>query len=111
MAPRDLATIAAWRDRTAGRILDAGSGPGHWSDVLSAGGPRGVVGIDASPRFALSARQRFPHVGFVVGDLGALPVASGSVGGILAWFSIIHTPPAVVPSILGEFARVLVPGR
>jgi SAM-dependent methyltransferase len=111
MASHDRATIASWRDGISGRILDAGSGPGHWSDVLSACGRRDVVGIDASARFAASARQRFPHVGFLVGDLAALPIATGSVGGILAWFSIIHTAPTGVPGILREFARVLIPGR
>jgi SAM-dependent methyltransferase len=111
MAAQDRATIESWRDGIADRILDAGSGPGHWSDVLSVGGRRDVVGVDASARFAASARQRFPHVDFLVADLAALPIASGSVGGILAWFSIIHTAPASVPTILREFARVLIPGR
>lgn len=110
MAPQDRATIDSWCGGTAGRILDAGSGPGHWSDVLSDGGRRDVVGIDASVRFVAAARGRFPHVGLLVGDLAALPIATESVGGILAWFSIIHTPPAGVPKILREFARVLVPG-
>lgn len=111
MAAQDVDTIVSWRDRIAGRILDAGCGPGHWSDLLSAGRRRDVVGVDASDRFASAARQRFPHVPFLVGDLGALPIATSSVGGILAWFSIIHTPPAGVPAVLREFARVLVPGQ
>jgi SAM-dependent methyltransferase len=110
MASRDRETICSWRDGVTGRILDAGSGPGHWSDVLSMGGRRHVIGMDASPRFAASARERFPHVGFVVGDLRALPLATESVGGILAWFSIIHTAPTGLPAIVDELARVLVPG-
>jgi SAM-dependent methyltransferase len=111
MASTDRATIQRWRDSIAGRILDAGCGPGHWSDVLSDGGGRQVVGVDASARFIASAQQRFPHVGLLLGDLAALPIATGSVGGILSWFSIIHTAPTEVPAILREFARVLTPGR
>lgn len=110
MAPQDRATITSWRDATAGRLLDAGCGPGHWTDVLSAAGRRDVLGVDASAGLVRSGRQRFPHVDLVVGDLAALPVATGSVGGVLAWFTIIHTPPAGVPAILGELARVLAPG-
>lgn len=110
MVPRDRSTIESWRDATPGRLLDAGSGPGHWTDVLSDDGRRHVLGVDASARFVATARQRFPYVDLVVGDLGALPVATSSVGGVLGWFTIIHTPPAGVPAILGEFARVLVPG-
>ncbi len=40
----------------------------------------------------------------------ALPFEDGSFGGILAWYSLIHTPPADVPAVLAEFARVLRPG-
>ncbi|MGJ9412300.1 methyltransferase domain-containing protein [Aeromicrobium sp. CF4.19] len=75
MAPQDLATIESWRDATAGRILDAGCGPGHWTDVLSANGQRNVVGVDASARFVSSARERFPHVSLLVADLVALPIS------------------------------------
>ncbi|ROR91959.1 class I SAM-dependent methyltransferase [Nocardioides aurantiacus] len=110
MAPQDRSTIATWRDATTGRLLDAGSGPGHWTDVLSDGGRREVLGVDGTPRFAASARQRFPHLHLAVADLAALPVATASVGGVLAWFSVIHTPPASVPATLSELARVLAPG-
>jgi SAM-dependent methyltransferase len=111
MAPPDRATIGSWAAGLDGPVLDAGCGPGHWSDVLRDGGRRTVVGVDLSARFVATAHQRFPHVGFVVGDLAALPIASGSVGGILAWFSIIHIAPRGVSDVLREFARVLVPGR
>lgn len=40
----------------------------------------------------------------------ALPVADASLGGILAWYSLIHTPPAELPAALVEFARAVAPG-
>ncbi|MFT3873669.1 MAG: class I SAM-dependent methyltransferase [Nocardioides sp.] len=110
MADRDRVTIEQWRDTLAGRLLDAGCGPGHWTDVLSKSGRRDVVGIDASSRFLESARHRFPGNQFVMGDLAALPIRSRSVDGILAWYSIIHTPKEDLPQILREFARALAPG-
>jgi len=39
-----------------------------------------------------------------------LPVAHGSVGGICAWYSIIHVPDSHLAGVFGEFHRVLVPG-
>ncbi len=99
MASQDRATIESWRDGVAGRVLDAGSGPGHWSDVLSDGRRRDVVGIDASARFAASARQRFPHVGVLVGDLAALPITTGRrQGDLIATLSprtqrVLSRPP------------------
>ena len=110
LADRDRETIITWRDATTGRLLDAGCGPGHWSEELAQGGVRDVVGLDASAQLVAAARERFPGIGFSQADLAAIPLEDGSVGGVLAWYSIIHTPPGDLPAILEEFARVLTPG-
>ncbi|GGU15377.1 class I SAM-dependent methyltransferase [Nocardioides albus] len=110
LAEQDRKTITTWRDTTTGRLLDAGCGPGHWSEELVSSGVRDVVGLDASTEFVTAARERFPSVAFQQADLAAIPLENRSVGGILAWYSIIHTPPADLPKILSEFSRVLEPG-
>ncbi|TQL68785.1 methyltransferase family protein [Nocardioides albertanoniae] len=107
-ADRDL--IAGWRAKVSGRILDAGCGPGQWSRFLAETGTGEVVGVDASSGFLSSARARHRDLALARADLAALPLADSSVGGVLAWYSIIHTPPAGLPSILSELARVLTPG-
>lgn len=33
-----------------------------------------------------------------------------SLGGVISWWSIVHTPPAVLPVVFTEFERVLAPG-
>jgi ubiquinone/menaquinone biosynthesis C-methylase UbiE len=109
MDARDAAVIAAWRDATPGRLLDAGCGPGHWTEFLGRGG-RDARGVDLSVEFIATARSRHPGIAFEVGTFRDLPFDSGSFGGILAWYSLIHTPPADVPGVLAEFARVLAPG-
>lgn len=40
----------------------------------------------------------------------ALDLADGVLGGIVAWYSIIHTPPQRLPVTFAEFGRVLSPG-
>ncbi len=109
MDPRDRARIEDWRDSTGGALLDAGCGPGHWTEVLSRGG-RAAGGIDLSEAFIASAQSRHPDLQFEVASFRALPFEDGSFGGILAWYSLIHTPPADLPAVFAEFARVLRPG-
>ena len=113
MDAADRAAVAAWRDATTGTLLDAGSGPGMWTRFLGAGGdgrPRHAWGLDITEAFVASARTRFPEIAFEVGSFRKIPVEDASLGGILAWYSLIHTPPAEVPAVLAEFARVLQPG-
>ena len=109
MAAPDCEAITTWARGVNGPIVDAGCGPGHWSDHLSRIGVE-VFGVDMVEAFIASAKNRFPHVRFEVGELDPLPVAPASVGGILAWYSLIHAEPEHVPRILAGFATALRPG-
>lgn len=116
-ADRDL--IEAWRDQSTGRMLDAGCGPGLWTEFLHDGhrddgirddAHRDVVGVDIASQFLVAARSRSPHLVFEQASLRELPFEDASFGGTLAWYSLIHTPPAELPLLLAELARVLEPG-
>ncbi len=109
MAAEDRRVIAEWAASISGRVLDAGSGPGHWTAFLRDYGVE-AEGIDLVPEFVECAAARFPDLLFRVGDLGSLPMGGGSLDGILSWYSIIHAEPGHVPAILREFARCLRPG-
>lgn len=109
LAARDREGIGGWADATAGRILDAGCGPGLWTAFLHDAG-RDVLGIDLSERFIAHARAQHPELEFVRGSFAEIPAPDASLGGVLAWYSLIHTPPEQLPPILAEFSRVLVPG-
>ncbi|WP_309128984.1 class I SAM-dependent methyltransferase [Microbacterium sp.] len=109
LAAQDREEIGAWADAAAGRMLDAGCGPGLWTRFLHDRG-HDVLGVDLSQRFVAHARTQHSHLEFVHGSFAELPLPDGSLGGILAWYSLIHTPPDDVPSVLAEFARVLAPG-
>lgn len=104
MAAPDRDLIARWADAIEGPAVDAGCGPGHWTKFIA---DRGVAiqGIDMVPQFIDGAIRRFPDVGFRIGELTSLPIEDGSLGGLLAWYSVIHTEPEGVPAILREFAR------
>ena len=107
--PSDRQLIASWAAQVTGSLLDAGCGPGHWTAYLAEQG-NDARGIDQVPEFIEHARRTHPSVGFELGSIDRLPDATGSVGGILAWYSLIHHEPATVRATLQEFARVLRPG-
>lgn len=102
----DRLLITDWARSCTGRIVDAGCGPGHWTDHLHRLGID-AVGVDLTPAFLQHARQAYPDITFQQGDLDELDFPSGSVGGVLAWFSVIHRPPESMATALGEFRRVL----
>ena len=92
MSPQDVALISEWGRMVNGPVLDAGSGPGHWTDLLRTLKCE-VVGLDMVPEFIEIAKNRFPSTNFVLGDLSNLPLKASSLGGILAWYSLIHLRP------------------
>lgn len=108
-APADLHLISRFARVTDGPLLDAGCGPGHWTEHLRTGG-RTVLGLDASPGMLAEARERFPGATFQQGTLDQLPVGSAELGGVLAWYSLIHLRPERLEAGLNECARVLRPG-
>jgi SAM-dependent methyltransferase len=69
-----------------------------------------AFGVDLSPKMIEIARRTHPHLRFDVGSMTALDLADGELGGIVAWWSIFHTPPDVLPVVFSEFHRTLAPG-
>lgn len=98
--------VAAGRNRA---VLDAGCGTGRLVPFLRQAGLE-PVGVDASAGMVATARAANPQEAFAVSDLSGLPFADESFGGVLAWYSLIHTPPEALGMALAETARVLRPG-
>jgi len=92
-----------------GRIGDLGCGPGRLTPYLASLG-LDVFGMDLSPGMVSVARSAHPSLEFVVGDLRDLPLATASLAGALAWYSLIHLPPGERRTAWAELARVIRPG-
>nr|WP_223242406.1 class I SAM-dependent methyltransferase [Streptomyces sp. CBMA123] len=111
--PLDRSFVTAFADlvRATGnaRVADLGCGPGYLSAALRERGVD-VFGVDLSPELIAIARRTYPGLRFEVGSMGALEVADGALGGVVSWYSLIHTPPEQLPAYLAEFRRVLAPG-
>jgi len=91
------------------RVLDAGCGVGQVTKMLRNWGCD-AVGVDAAEKLIELARSAYPGLVFTVGDLRALPYPDASFDALVARYSIIHTAPDEVPTIVVELARVLRPG-
>jgi SAM-dependent methyltransferase len=92
-----------------GEILDLGCGPGYVTSHLGELGLR-AFGVDVSEAMVGLAREAYPGLRFEVGSMAALGLGDGSVVGVLARYSVIHTPPEDLPTVLAEIGRVLAPG-
>lgn len=105
----DLALVARWATGIDGPILDVGCGPGQWTDHLRLLGAD-AEGIDPTTEFIELARETYPESRYRIAQAEALGVADGTLGGVLAWYSLIHTAPDRIGAALTEFARCLRPG-
>jgi SAM-dependent methyltransferase len=110
--PVGRAIVAAFAEQVrtgGGPVADLGCGPGHVTAHLDSLGVS-AFGIDLSPRMVDIARRTYPDLRFEIGSFTDLHIGDGDLGGVLAWWSICHTPPDVLPSVFGEFHRTLAEG-
>lgn len=110
--PLDRAMLGGFAElaqSAVGPVADVGCGPGRVTAHLDSLG-LSVFGIDLSPEMIAAARQRYPALHFDEGSMLALDHRDGALGGIVAWYSIIHVPDEFLPRVFTEFHRVVAPG-
>jgi len=111
--PMDRAVLGVFAELVqaagSGPVADVGCGRGRITAHLRSLGCD-VFGVDLSPGMIAVARGRYPELRFGEGSMAALDLADGSLGGLVAWYSVIHTPPDLLPDVFAEFRRVLTSG-
>jgi ubiquinone/menaquinone biosynthesis C-methylase UbiE len=111
--PLDRAVLAAFAEIVlvdgGGRVADVGCGPGRVTAHLHDLG-LDIYGIDLSLQMIAVARRERPDLRFEVGSMLELDVADGAFAGLIAWYSTIHIPDELLPTVFAEFRRVLAPG-
>lgn len=105
---REILDRFAERVRPLGPVRDLGAGPGHLTRYLHDRGVE-IEGIDLSPRMVELARLQNPEIPFTQADFRSLPIESATLGGVIAFYSLIHLPRDEVVAALQEIRRVLKP--
>lgn len=105
-AAADREAVLAWAREVTGPVVDIGCGPGQWTNYLSGNGVD-IEGVDLTPDFIAAARRRYPGDRFRIGRAEDLEAEEASLGGVLSWYSLIHTEPGHIGVALTEFARCL----
>src|SRR5262249_532402 len=90
-------------------VAELGAGPAHVSGYLSGRGVS-VVALDLSPGMVEQAHRLFPTLEVMLGDMLDLPFEDASLGGAVAFYSIIHFPDGQLARAFSEIARTLVRG-
>ena len=90
------------------RLLDLGCGPGRDLVALSALG-HVLTGLDATPEFVCMARAA-SNCPVLEQSFFELDLPEAAFDGVFANASLFHVPRALLPKVLGELRRCLVPG-
>jgi SAM-dependent methyltransferase len=107
--PLDRQLLDRFAEEVIGPACDLGCGPGHVARYLHQRGVR-VMGIELSPTMVEAARKLNPGIEFEQGDMRSLAIEDGALGGMAAFYSIIHIPRPEVVAVLAEMNRALRPG-
>ncbi len=92
--------------RGRGLVAELGCGPGHVARYLQEQGVS-VVGIDLSPEMVRVATNLNAGIDFRVGDMCALDLEDATLGGVVAFYSIVHFEPADLGRVFREMRRVI----
>jgi SAM-dependent methyltransferase len=105
--PQDQAMLRDFIETTTDPIADLGCGPGQVGRFVRSHG-RTVIGVDISAEMARLASGRLD--GALVSDVRQLPFLGAALGGVVAFYSLIHLPREELGVALAEIHRVLRPG-
>lgn len=105
--PQDQAMLRDFIEAAPNPIADLGCGPGQVGRFVRSHG-RTVVGVDISPEMARLASGRLDAA--LVSDIRQLPFGGASLGGVVAFYSLIHLPREELDVALAEIYRALRPG-
>lgn len=109
--PKDQEILRRFSEEVSDKnpIWDIGCGPGQTSRYLKDMGTE-ISGMDLSEKILEQARAVHPGINFCKGNILELEFEDNSVGGIVAFYTIVHFKEQQVKTAFQEIFRVLQPG-
>jgi SAM-dependent methyltransferase len=105
--PADRRLLDTFAAAVSDPVADIGCGPGQVGAYLRNRG-RHVLGIDLSAQMSRLAAARLDAA--VMADMRQLPISADALGGLIAFYSVIHVRRQELSALVREFRRVLRPG-
>lgn len=107
---RLLLTAFAERNKSKGKVLDMGCGPGQTTRFLADAGCANITGTDLSQAMIATAKSLNPQINFEVADMLKLQYASNTFGAAIAFYAIVHFDYPEIAVAFKEIHRVLKSG-
>ncbi len=98
------------QNKSKGKLIDLGCGPGQTTKFLFNNGIQNIVGTDISAEMVKVAARLNPNINFEQADLLQLNYPDNSFGSAIAFYAIVHFDYAQIKKALNEVKRVLLPG-
>jgi len=105
---RTLLKSFASVNRSKGRFIDLGCGPGQTTKFLADCGCKDILGVDLSPVMVKVAKEINPQLDFETADMLNLSYPGKTFGAALAFYSIVHFDDSQISLAFKEIKRVLV---
>ncbi|MDP2387066.1 MAG: class I SAM-dependent methyltransferase [Bacteroidota bacterium] len=102
-----LLSAFAKENKTKGKFIDLGCGPGQTTKYLSDQGIEDLIGTDISPEMMRIAKEINPHLNFETANMLELNYPDGYFGSAIAFYSIVHFDLSQLQTALKEVKRVL----
>ncbi len=109
--PKDREILCRFSQEVTGMkpIWDFGCGPGQTTDFLRNLGTE-ISGLDLSENLIEQANMIHPCITFRKGNILDLDFENNSIGGIVAFYAIVHFSQTQLKKAFREIFRVLQPG-
>ena len=107
---RLILTHFAKENKSKGKTIDLGCGPGQTTRFVYEQGLKNIIGTDISPCMVEKARVLNPGIEFEVADMLNLHYSNNSFGSAIAFYSIVHFNETELKKAFAEINRVLTDG-